>query len=145
MTEPLKGLEWMIGDWTSVSPQRTAEVSARWAAGKTSILVDLKLQTKGDEPVTATQLIGWDPAQQKVRSFMFDSRGIFVEGTWTDEGDAWAVDATGTFPSGKRVLITKLYSRIDDNTSIWESIDENAEGLPGGEVRMKLIRKPVKK
>jgi len=144
MTEPLKSLEWMIGDWASEGTERTAEISARWAGGKNSILVQMKLQNKGGEPVTGMQLIGWDPSQAKIRSFLFDSRGIFVEGTWTNEGDGWVVDATGAFPNGKRTLFTKLYSRIDDNTAIWESIDDT-EGLPGGEARLKLIRKQSKK
>lgn len=144
MTEPLKELEWMIGDWEGDGADRKAEISTRWASGKSSILVRMKMQIKDLEPITAVQLIGWDPAQQKVRSFLFDSRGIFVEGYWTNEGDAWTVDATGVFPSGKRMLITKLYSRIDDNTAIWESIDESEDTPPGADVRLKLIRKPTK-
>jgi uncharacterized protein (TIGR02246 family) len=95
LAEPLKELEWMIGDWTAEGADRSAEISARWASGKTSIIVQMKMQIKGSDPITAVQLIGWDPAQQKTRSFMFDSRGIFLEGTWTNEGDGWTVDATG--------------------------------------------------
>jgi ketosteroid isomerase-like protein len=144
MTEPLKDMEWMIGDWVAEGTDRAAEVSARWASGKSSILVQMKMQIKGSEPITAVQLIGWDPVSLKVRSFLFDSRGLFVEGNWTNEGDAWAVDAVGAVPSGKRILITKLYSRIDDNTAIWESIDDSEE-TPGTDVRLKLTRKPVKK
>lgn len=145
LTEPLKDLEWMIGDWSAEGADRSADVSARWASGKTSILQQIKMQIKGSEPITAVQLIGWDPAQQKVRSVLFDSRGIFVEGNWTNEGDAWTVDATGVFPTGKRMLITKLYSKIDDNTAIWESIDDSEDTPPGADFRLKLTRKPVKK
>jgi len=145
LTEPLKDLEWLIGDWSAEGADRTAEVSARWANGKTSILQQIKIQINGSDPITATQLIAWDPAQQRVRSMLVDSRGMFVEGTWTNEGDAWMVDATAVFPSGKRMLVTKLYSKIDDNTTIWESIDDSEDTPPGADVRLKLTRKSVKK
>jgi uncharacterized protein (TIGR02246 family) len=144
-SEPLKGLAWMIGDWVAESPQLAAEVSSAWGANKAYIIAHLKMEPKGAKPITATQLIGWDPIQQRVRSYMFDSRGAFTEGVWTNEGDAWVVATTGVLPDGKRLSATKVYSRVDDDTAIWESIDDEVNGQPSLDVRLRVTRKKAKK
>ncbi len=142
--EPLRDLAWMIGDWSVEGPQAAAEVSCTWGVNKTYIVAQMKMLPKGAKLISATQLIGWDPLQQRVRSFLFDSRGGFVEGVWTNEGDAWVVHASGVLPDGKRATATKIYTQVDDNTAIWESIDDQADGQPGVDVRLKMTRKPAK-
>ncbi len=144
-TDPLKGLDWLIGDWVAEGPQANVEISCSWAADRCAILARMKIQPKEGKPVEATQLIGWDAGQQRVRSLMFDSRGGFTEGVWTREGDTWAVRTTGTLPDGRRASATKLYSRVDDNTLVWESIDDEVEGQPGLDMRLRAIRKGAKK
>ena len=141
----LQGLAWMIGDWTAEGAQAAAEISCAWGQNKTYIVAQLKMQPKGDKPVSATQLIGWDPIEQRVRSFLFDSRGGFTEGTWTNEGDAWSVRNTAVLPDGKRVTSTKLFSRVDDNTAIWESLDDESDGQPGMDMRLRMTRKQAAK
>lgn len=37
----------------------------------------------------ATEIIGWDPANSTLRSWVFDSEGGFSEGTWTQEENRW--------------------------------------------------------
>ncbi len=143
-TEALDDLAWLIGEWQAEGEQAKAEVVCRWGQGQTYIVAYLKLETP-EGPVTATQLIGWDPNQQRIRSFLFDSRGAFTEGIWTDEGDAWVVKATETHPNGKRVSSTRLYSRIDEDTAIWESIDDDAPGAATADMRFRLTRKKPKK
>jgi hypothetical protein len=34
---------------------------------------------------------------------------------------------------------------VDDNTAIWESVDDQIEGRPGPDVRFRATRKPAKK
>ncbi len=76
---------------------------------------------------------------------MFDSRGAFTEGVWMNEGDGWVVKAVESHPNGKRTTSTKIYSRIDENTAIWESIDDAVAGEPGVDVRLRITRKQPKK
>jgi uncharacterized protein (TIGR02246 family) len=144
-SQPLQGLAWMIGDWVAESQQLSAEVSCAWGGSKAFIVAHLKMEPKGAKPITATQLIGWDPTQQRVRSFMFDSRGTFTDGVWTNDGDAWVAATTSIMPDGKRLSSTKVYSRVDDNTAIWESVDDEAGGLPRLDVRLRVTRKQGKK
>ena len=145
VTDHLKGLGWMIGDWVAEGPDATAEVSCAWGPDKAYVLREIKMQPKGDKTVSVTQWIGWDPTHKRIRSFAFDSRGGYSDGVWSNEGDAWVVSATGVLPDGRRTSATNLYSRVDDNTAIWESVDDEVDGRPGADVRLRVTRKQAAK
>ncbi len=140
-----KDLEWMIGEWTAEGPHGTAEVSCSWGPEKKYILRTVKVTPEGEPPVSATQWIGWDPVHDRVHSFVYDSRGGYGEGVWALDGEAWVATTTGVLPDGRRTSATNIYSRIDDNTAIWESVDDEVEGRPTPDVRFHAKRKPAKK
>ncbi len=144
-SDAINDLSWLIGDWVAEGPHVNAEVSCSWGKDESYIVAQLKMKPAAGEPFSATQVIGWDPSQQKIRSFMFDSRGGFNEGQWTNEGDGWVVRSIESHPNGKRSSSTKIYSRIDDNTAIWESIDDDVAGQPGAESRLRITRKQPQK
>ena len=137
-------LEWIVGEWTAEGPHATAEVSCTWGPNRAYILRHLKVIPQGEEPITVTQWIGWDPLRERIRSFVFDSRGGYGEGVWSKDGDSWSVASTGVRPDGKRTMATNFYSRVDDNTAIWESVDEEIDGQPGLDIRMRATRKGLK-
>ena len=141
-SDPLAGLEWMIGDWEAEGAEARANVSCTWGPNKGYVLRQIDLEPKGAESVSATQWIGWDPIRQRIRSFLFDSRGGYSEGLWTNEGDAWVVHTKGVLREGKQSSATNFYSRIDDNTFMVESIDEEVDGQPGPDMRLRATRKP---
>ncbi|HEY1601953.1 MAG TPA: SgcJ/EcaC family oxidoreductase [Pirellulales bacterium] len=138
-------LAWMIGDWTAEGPHATAEATCSWGPDKAYILRQVKVAPKDDKPISATQWIGWDPVHQRIRSFVFDSHGGFGEGIWAKDGDAWIVTTSGVLPDGKHTSATNLYSRVDDNTAVWESVDEIVDGKPGLDFRLRATRKQAKK
>ncbi|HEY4308865.1 MAG TPA: nuclear transport factor 2 family protein [Pirellulales bacterium] len=139
-------LDWMIGDWVAEGPQGTIQVSCTWGPEKAYILRHLKVEPKGEEPaLSATQWIGWDPVHERIHSFVYDSRGGYGQGIWSKDGDAWTVSTSGVLPDGQRTSATNFYSRVDDNTAIWESVDDQIEGRPGPDVRFRATRKPAKK
>jgi hypothetical protein len=141
-----KDLEWMLGEWVAEGPQATADVTCTWGPNQAYILRQLKVKPAGGEPpMTATQWIGWDPIHERIHSFVFDSRGGYGQGIWSRDGDAWVVSTTGVLPDGQRTSATNLYSRVDDNTAIWESVDDQVEGRPSPDVRFRATRKPSRK
>ncbi|HEY4309264.1 MAG TPA: nuclear transport factor 2 family protein [Pirellulales bacterium] len=144
-TVALDDLGWLIGDWVAEGPHVSAEISCSWGQDQSFIVTHLKMRPATGEPFSSTQLIGWDPKEQRIRSFMFDSRGGFNEGVWTNEGDGWVVKSAASHPNGKRTTSTKIYSRIDENTAIWESIDDDVAGEPTVDLRLRITRKPTKK
>ncbi len=42
----------------------------------------------------SSQRLGWDPVQQKIRSWTFDADGGFSEGYWTPTENGWIVKST---------------------------------------------------
>jgi uncharacterized protein (TIGR02246 family) len=138
-------LEWMLGEWVAEGPHGTAEVSCTWGPDKKYILRTLTVKTKEEGTISATQWIGWDPIHDRVRSFVFDSRGGYAEGTWAKEGDAWIATTTGVLPDGRRTTATNIYSRVDENTAIWESVDDETDGRPTPDIRFRATRKSPRK
>lgn len=139
--DPLPSLAWMVGEWTAAGDDQSAEISCTWGPGKTYLLRQISLKPKNGQPFSATQWIGWDPIQEQLRSFLFDSRGGFNEGLWTNEGDAWVVRNKGTSRDGTRTTGTMLYSRIDDDTWTIESLEDEVDGQPGPEINLRVTRK----
>lgn len=144
-SDAIDDLGWMIGEWVAEGPHATAEISCSWGKDESYIVTQLKMKPVVGEPFSATQVIGWDPSQQKIRSFMFDSRGGFNEGQWVNEGDGWIVRSVESHPNGKRTASTKIYSRVDDNTALWESIDDDVAGQAGAELRLRITRRQPQK
>jgi hypothetical protein len=53
------------------------------------------LPTSDSEPRELTEVIGWDPDQNAIRSWIFAGDGRFAEGTWQRDGDTWNVRIEG--------------------------------------------------
>ena len=45
------------------------------------------------------EVIGWDPAKQQIRSWIFDSNGGFGESTWAYDGEHWLIKAANVLPN----------------------------------------------
>ncbi len=75
-----------------------------------------------------TQVIGWDPAEGTIRSWMFDSDGGFGEGTWTKKDNRWTIKFKQVLPDGRRASATNIYTIIDNNTITWQSIGREVDG-----------------
>ncbi len=126
--EQLKDLEWMIGTWLDASDEAEIETTCQWTKNQNYILRAFKV-TVGDEIDTSgMQLIGWDPAQGKVRSWAFDSDGGFAEGLWTNKGDSWRVDTNATLPDGQKASSINIITKIDDNTVGWQVTGREVDG-----------------
>ena len=139
--DPLPSLAWMVGEWSATGDDQSADISCTWGPNKTYLLRQITLKPKNGQPVSATQWIGWDPIQEQLRSFLFDSRGGFTEAFWTNEDDAWVVRNKGTSRDGTRSSGTMLYSQIDDNTWTIESLEDEVDGQPGPEINLRVTRK----
>jgi hypothetical protein len=75
-----------------------------------------------------TQVIGWDAAAGRIRSWVFDSEGGFGEGAWRRVGNQWIVDTTSTLRDGSQGSAVNVYTLIDDATFTWKSVDRQMSG-----------------
>jgi hypothetical protein len=84
----------------------------------------------GETTLEGWQIIGWDPLEERVRSWTFDSEGGFAEGWWTHEGERWLVREVGVAPDGSRTGAENTISKLSPDRFAWESNNRTVDGEP---------------
>ncbi|MCB9874352.1 MAG: SgcJ/EcaC family oxidoreductase [Planctomycetaceae bacterium] len=126
--EHLKDLEWMIGTWVDGDDQANVVTTCQWTKNRNFITRMFSLTVRDRIDVSGMQIVGWDPAAQQIRSWVFDSDGGFGEGTWSKKGKAWHVQNTGTAPDGSSSSSVNIITYVDDNNFTWQSVNRQAGG-----------------
>jgi len=126
--QQLKDLEWLIGEWRDEGDGTTIEFSCRWTKNQNYISRTYTVSNDGEVESTGLQIIGWDPQQKQIRSWLFDSDGGFVTGTWTRRDDRWVVQAMATLADGGTGSFTSIFRPTDDGTFTWEKINRVVDG-----------------
>jgi uncharacterized protein (TIGR02246 family) len=126
--ENLKPLEWMIGTWIDEDESAVIETDCSWTKNKNFITRSFAVLYGDDTDMSGMQVIGWDAANQQIRSWVFDSNGGFGEGVWTPTDDGWSIQSTGTLTDGRKTSATHIIKVLDDNSYTWESINRDADG-----------------
>ena len=124
----LDELEWMVGSWKDNSPGVTVTTSVDWTKNRHFLRRSLSVARDGEDPVDATEVIGYDPVAGGLRSWVFDSEGGFGEGTWKKEANKWLVSFTATAPDGSTSTAQHIITYLDDNKYTWESVNRQSEG-----------------
>jgi uncharacterized protein (TIGR02246 family) len=139
---PLQDLAWLVGEWTDDSPEANVAATVTWTKNKAFLTYGFKASAPGMDDLEGTQVIGWDPAADTIRSWMFDSDGGFGEGTWSRKGNSWVVKFSQVLPDGRKASATNIYTLVDGNTVTWKSIGRKVDEdlLPNVE-EVKLVRK----
>jgi uncharacterized protein (TIGR02246 family) len=140
--EYLKDLQWMIGTWVDESEQATIETNTSWTKNQNFILQKFAVSVEGEPDLAGIQLIGWDPVDQKIRSWVFDSDGGFGTSTWKEKENKWIVSAAATLPDGRKASAIRTFTLVDDKTISWEVTGRALDGeiLPNIDP-IKLTRK----
>jgi uncharacterized protein (TIGR02246 family) len=143
--ERLKQLDWLVGDWASEGKHTPVTFSCKWAKGQSFLTVEETIHLQDQEPMTLTEFVGWDPVQQQIRSWVFDSRGGFGEGLWTRTGNRWTAESAGVLADGRRASSNNTWKYVDHNTCEWDSVDRELDGRPAPEVHVKYVRQTGRK
>jgi uncharacterized protein (TIGR02246 family) len=126
---PLDELAWLVGQWGDTSPDADISTTVTWTKNKTFLHYSFKISVAGEtDDLEGTQVIGWDPANQTIRSWMFDSDGGFGEGTWSKDENRWIIKFKQTMPDGRRASATNIYTITDANNITWQSIGREIDG-----------------
>lgn len=133
--EQLKELDWIIGNWKSDSESRSLDLTVDWDKNKNFITMNFNTLTLDEVDLEGQQIIGWDPAKERIRSWMFDSDGGFGEGLWSKQDKDWFVTMTFTLPDGRKASATHIYTPVDANSFKFASVDRDVDGkiLPDAE------------
>ena len=124
----LKQLEWMIGAWVDGDDQAKIETTCKWTRNKNFITRSFTVSVRDRIDMAGMQVIGWDPAAKRIRSWVFDSDGGFAEGRWTRKGERWSIVTSGTLPDGRKSSSVNVITRVDDNQFKWQSVSRMIGG-----------------
>lgn len=136
--DQLESLDFLVGRWVDDTDDARVESSVFWSANQAFLVRTYEVQ-RDDDIQRGTQVIGWDPRQERIRSWTFDSDGSFGEGLWSSDDDAWRVKLTQTLADGRISAATQVITSIDENTLSVQMVGREVEGelLPSTEpVRM---------
>ena len=101
-----------------------------WARGGNFLTRNVTVKRAGNVTLEGWQVIGWDPIQERLRSWTFDGEGGFSEGDFTRDGDRWLLRETGFAPDGSRTSGDSTITKVSADRFTWESNNRTLDGDP---------------
>ncbi|MDG2223983.1 MAG: SgcJ/EcaC family oxidoreductase [Rubripirellula sp.] len=126
--QQLKDLEWMIGSWVDQADDGQVATDCRWSKNKNFVVRTFTVSVAGRIGLSGIQFVGWDPANNQIRSWTFDSDGGFSEGRWSKDANRWYVRKQGTTSDGSRATAVNIITYVDDNTFTLKSTQRTLAG-----------------
>jgi len=128
----LKGLEWLIGKWKDQDDDVTITFATQWDKFKNFIVQRFKMEVYGTVEMEGLQIIGWDPIEQKIHAWVYDSDGGFGSGFWSRNGNSWNAVLNYVLSDGKKASATYSYKEINDKSYSFSATNRtlNGEALP---------------
>jgi uncharacterized protein (TIGR02246 family) len=138
----LRGLDWFVGDWTGAGDKgETERLTVSWNETRNFLHTTFSTTIKNVSMGHATHWIGWDPIENRVRSWIFDASGAFGDGKWTRDGNKWTIQTTTVLQDGKKAAATYVLTPVDANNLTLEAKDRSEGGQSIAGSRMtKLTR-----
>lgn len=118
--QQLQRVAWLVGEWVSEDDESVVQTECDWSEDGNYLLRRFTIRIEGSDVMQGVQRIGWDPVQNQIRSWTFDSEGGFVEGAWTQNGDRWIVVSSGVNSEGQTASGTAVYTIIDAEMVTWQ-------------------------
>jgi uncharacterized protein (TIGR02246 family) len=128
--EQLAELQWLVGAWSEKDGDTTINSKVEWARGGNFLTRDMTVKRGDETTLEGWQIIGWDAAQGRIRSWTFDSEGAFSEGVWTRSGNSWLVRDSGVLPDGSRSTSDQTITKSSAEKFTWEANNRTLDGDP---------------
>jgi uncharacterized protein (TIGR02246 family) len=127
--EHLQPIEWLVGDWISESPDDVVLYRFRWADNKNYLVQNYTIKFHGQEAMSGSQRIGWDPLTQQIRSWEFDSEGGFGEALWSRKSETeWIMKGTGVRRDGRAASATRSVTLLENGRIACKAVDRTLGG-----------------
>ncbi len=127
--EHLRELEWLIGTWINETEGVTVETECKWTQDQNHISRAYRLIEDDNVEHHGLQIIGWDPNSKHIRSWLFDSDGGFVEGTWAKKDNSWLITAKGILPDGGVGTAVNIVRPIDEDRLGYRKTQQVIDGV----------------
>ncbi|HEX4414168.1 MAG TPA: nuclear transport factor 2 family protein [Lacipirellulaceae bacterium] len=128
--EHLKELDWMVGSWVDKddADDITIQTDCEWTKNRNFMTRSFAVAMGDRVSKSGMQIVGWDPINKKIHSWVFDSDGGYSEGDWTRKDKKWVIKQHGTLPDGGKTSATNILTEIDNDSYSWESIHRDIDG-----------------
>ncbi len=127
--EHLKALEWLIGEWVDAGEGFAIDIHCAWTKNNNFICRRYAVSNESqDIESSGLQIIGWDASKNQIRSWLFDSEGGVITGTWSQGDGRWTVQALVTLADGATGSFTSVFRPLDDGNYTWQKINQVLDG-----------------
>jgi uncharacterized protein (TIGR02246 family) len=138
--EPLKQFSWLVGEWSYTGENVTINLKCRWALEKQYLVSEYEVTRPGGESKRVVQWMGWDPASQQVRSWVFDSDGGNGQAVWERDGSTWTSQSEGVLRDGQTGTSVNSIQFVDDIHFVWTSKRREIDDMPVPDVELRFTR-----
>ncbi len=128
-TGKLEPLSFFVGQWQDQGDGPAVNTTVRWGANQTFLIRSFTIDDE-EQTSQGTQVIGWDPIENCVRSWSFFSDGSFGGGTWTHSDNEWNGRLWQTLVDGSACSGTQVIRIVDNDTLEVENIGQEIDGEP---------------
>lgn len=126
--EKLKELAWLIGKWEDSDDNIEILFDNQWDKYRNFITQHFSMKIYGEDEIEGKQIITWDPAKNRIRSWVFDSDGGFGEGTWEKTEQSWYAAMQYTLSDGRMASSQNIYTPINDHSYTFASVEREVDG-----------------
>jgi uncharacterized protein (TIGR02246 family) len=137
----LKPLAWLAGEWTDKDAKGDVTLSCKWGPGQTYLVMEFHVKREDGKHLTISQRVGYDAANESVRSWVFDSGGGFGGGYWTRDGNTWTVASGGTYPDGRASSSEDTWKFTNDGEFTYSSKNREVEDAPLPDLTVTFVKK----
>lgn len=128
--DALTQLEWLIGRWVDKTEDARVDTTVRWSPNEAFLIRSFKVSKEDGVLYEGTEVIGWDPRAQQIRSWRFDSDGSFGDGVWSQHEEDWLIKSTQTLADGSAASGTYVITPVDADTLKFQLVAHEVEGEP---------------
>lgn len=113
--------EKLIGKWVYQDGSTKVTTTCRWIGDKKFIERKYSVSNDGVVASSGTQIIGWNPVEQQITSWLFDSTGAHGFATWSPRKDGWASQSNGFTADGEPTSATYVLTHTSQDALTWKS------------------------
>lgn len=139
----LADLDWLIGEWRVDKKDVAAQMKVEWAPGRKFILAKTTITKPDKSEQVDTQVIGWDPRNNRIISWHFDSNGGYGTGVWSAnaEQNKWNVDVSGTGADGSLTTATNVFTFKKSGEFSWQSVNRSLDDAPVPDTEALMVQR----
>jgi hypothetical protein len=125
---PLDTLDWLVGSWAGKTEKGAVEFSCKFTKNDAFLVRSFRILNESDVAMSGMQVVAWDPAKERIRSWTFDSDGGFGEDTWTQADDRYTMRTKYTLADGGTASAINVMTYVDDDNFRWKSTNREIDG-----------------